>query len=128
MSMLTQIQPESDLLTIVLTGKFSLEEGKRTFLEILEAVALQKSKKVLIDGRTLTGKPEVIERFYYSDFAAEMVLSHEDEGVSAGTAFAYVLKEPVLDPKRFGETVAVNRYMNVKSFDNPEEALSWLER
>lgn len=56
--MLTQIQPESDLLHIVVTGKFSLEEAKRTFLEILDAVAVQKSKKVLIDGRALVGKPK----------------------------------------------------------------------
>lgn len=85
--MLTQIQPESDLLHIVVTGKFSLEEAKRTFLEILDAVAVQKSKKVLIDGRALVGKPEVIERFYYGQFIAELVISHEDRGVPAGTPF-----------------------------------------
>lgn len=124
--MLAQIQPESELLNAVLTGKFSLNEAKRTFLEILEAVALQKSKKVLIDGRTLLGKPEVIERFYYGDFAAEMVMSYRDRGISVGTPFAYVLIEPVLDPKRLGETVALNRGMIVKAFENPEEALKWL--
>ena len=126
--MLTQIQPESDLLNIVVTGRFSLEEAKRTFLEILDAVAVQKSKKVLIDGRALAGKPEVIERFYYGQFIAELVISYEDRGVPAGTPFAYVLKDPVLDPKRFGETVAVNRYMNLKTFENPEEALQWLDQ
>ena len=126
--MLAQIQPESDLLRVVLTGKFSLDEAKRTFLDILEAVALQKSKKVLIDGRTLAGEPEVIERFFYGSFAAEMVMSHKDRGVSAGTPFAYVLIEPVLDPKRLGETVALNRLMNVKVFENPEDALKWLYR
>ena len=41
--------------------------------------------------------------------------------------FAYVLKEPVLDPERFGKTVAVNRGMLVKTFDNLEDALGWLE-
>ena len=126
--MLTQIQLESDLLNALITGKFSLEEAKRTFAEILEAVALQKSKKVLIDGRTLVGKPEIIERFYYGRFVAELVMSYEDRGVSVGTPFAYVLKHPVLDPKKFGETVAVNRCMNVKTFENTEEALKWLDQ
>jgi len=126
MSMLAQIQPESDFLHAVLTGTFSLEEAKRTFLEILDAVALQKSKGILIDGRTLAGEPRVIERFYYGSFAAEMVMSYQGRGVAAGTPFAYVLKEPVLDSKRFGETVAVNRGMIVKAFDNLEEALKWL--
>jgi hypothetical protein len=32
----------------------------------------------------------------------------------------------VLDPKRLGETVAVNRGMNIKVFDNPEDARRWL--
>lgn len=72
--MLTQIRPESDLLNAIITGEFSLEEAKRTFLEILQAAALQKSKKVLIDGRMLAGKPEVIERFYYGHYAAEMAM------------------------------------------------------
>src|SRR5215469_12068451 len=126
MSMLAQIQHKSDILNAVLTGTFSLDEAKRTFLEILDAVALQKSKGILIDGRTLVGKTEVIERFFYGQFTAEMVISYEDRGVSAGTPFAYVLKEPVLDPKRFGETVAVNRCMIVKAFENLDEALKWL--
>ena len=83
---------------------------------------------MLIDGRTLVGNPEVIERFFYGHFAAEMVMSYRDRGISAGTPFAYVLIEPVLDSKRFGETVAVNRLMNVKAFEDPEEALEWLYR
>ncbi len=33
----------------------------------------------------------------------------------------------MLDPQRFGETVAVNRGMRIKVFDNPEEAFAWLD-
>ena len=32
------------------------------------------------------------------------------------------------DPQRYGETVAVNRGMDVKTFETPEEAFEWLER
>jgi hypothetical protein len=107
-------------------GQFSLKEAKRTFLEMLEAVALHKTKKVFFDGRKLTGKPETMERFYYGEFAAQTVAHFAERGVSLATQFAYVLKEPVLDPQRFGETVAVNRGMFVKAFDSPEAALQWL--
>jgi hypothetical protein len=126
MSMLLQIHPESGLLNVVATGKFSLEEAKRTFLQMVQAIALHKSKKVLFDGRQLTGNPKTIERFYYGKFAAQTVLASVEQGVSAALPFAYVLREPVLDPERFGETVAVNRGMNVKAFHSPEEALQWL--
>jgi hypothetical protein len=33
----------------------------------------------------------------------------------------------MLDPARFGETVAVNRGMLVRTFENPEDALGWLD-
>jgi hypothetical protein len=118
---------ESDLLTVVVTGEFSLEEAKRTFLQMLEAIALHKSKKVLLDGREVMGNPETMERFYYGKFAAQKVVASAKRGVSVATRFAYVLREPLRDPRRFGETVAVNRAMNVKTFHNPEEAFQWLK-
>ena len=127
MSMMLKISPESGFLRASVTGKFSLAEAKRTFIEIIEAVAQSKVRKVLIDGRGLTGNPEIMQRFYYAAFAAETVGEFTARGVSRTTRFAYVLEEPVLDPKRFGETVAVNRGMHVKAFENKDHALAWLE-
>jgi hypothetical protein len=126
MAMLLQIHPESGLLNVVATGDFSLPEGKRTFVQLLEAMVHHKSNKVIFDGRRLTGEPELMERFYYSSFAADMVMQYHGRGVSIGTPFAFVLTEPVLDPNRFGETVALNRCMNVKAFHTPEQAFQWL--
>lgn len=93
---------------------------------MLEAVARHKADKVLFDGRRLTGKPGDMDRFLYGKFAAQSVKSFADRGVSPGTLFAYVLEEPVLDARRFGETVATNRGMYVKAFDNLEDAFGWL--
>jgi hypothetical protein len=126
MSILVDINPDCGFLKVYATGEFSLKEAKRTFLEVLDAVALHKSKKVLLDGREIKGKPETIERFYYSDFAAQAVIDYRERGVSPVTQFAYVLRKPVLDPDRFGETVAVNRGMKAKAFENLEEAHQWL--
>ena len=77
---------DSDLLRVQATGEFSLEEAKRTFLETMEGVALHGTKRVLIDGRTITGNPETIERFYYGEFAAQTVARYEERGVSPATA------------------------------------------
>lgn len=126
MDIIIEMRPESGYLHASATGEFSLEEAKRTFLEMLEAVARHQVMKVLFDGRRLTGDPDTLERFYYGKFAADAVLQFKDRGVSPATQFAYVLKEPVLDPQRFGETVAVNRGMLVKTFDNLEDALGSL--
>ena len=127
MSMKLEVCPESGFLRVGAAGKFSLGEARRTFLEMLEAVARHKVSKVLFDGRGLAGKPETMERFYYGEFAARAVAEFAGRGMLSGsTQFGYVLEEPVLDPARFGETVAVNRGMNVKTFDNLQDALGWL--
>jgi hypothetical protein len=126
MSMKLEIFAESGFLNVVAMGIYSLVEAKRTFIEMLEAVARNKVEKVLFDGRGLTGNPKFMERFYYGEFAAQSVAKFSARGVSRDAMFAYVLEVPMLDPRRFGETVAVNRGMVVKIFDNLDEALGWL--
>jgi hypothetical protein len=128
MSMQLDIRQDGDLLEVRATGEFSLEEAQQTFLDVMDVVALHKTKRVLFDGRAITGNPRIMERFYYGEFAAATVAQSRTRGRSGATRFAYVLKEPVLDPERFGVTVAVNRGMLVEAFDNPEEARAWLEQ
>lgn len=126
MRLFLKVHPEASLLSVVATGKFTLIEAKRTFIQILEAVALHKTSKVLIDGLQVTGKPETMERFYYGEFAASTVRDYRERGVSPSTQFAYLLKKPVCDPMRFGEVVAVNRGMFVKVFENSALLYKWL--
>ena len=126
MSILQQMQFESGLLNVVATGEFSLVEAKRAFLEMLGAVAQYRPENVLFDGRNLKGKPEEMEHFFYGEFAANETSRLGAEHRIA-PRFAYVINEPLRDPQRFGETVAVNRGMNVKTFETPEEAFEWLE-
>jgi len=124
------ISNELDFLCATATGEYSLEAAKRTFLEILDAVVVHHSSRILFDGRELTGKPTMIERLYYSDFAAREVrnlvrrMAHEAH--PQGYRFAYVLREPILDPRRFGENVAVNRGMWVRTFTEFDTAAAWL--
>jgi hypothetical protein len=121
-----QISADSGTLHVTATGKFSLQAAKRTFVEMMNAVAKHQVAKVFFDGRSVKGKPEVIERFYFGEFAANTVIRYSARGPCPSTAFAYVLKEPLLDPGRFGENVAVNRGMNVRVFDNVKDAQRWL--
>ena len=127
LSMKLKVSAESGFLRVDAVGEFSLAEAERTFLEMLEAVARHKVRKVLFDGRGLAGEPETMERFLYGEFVARAFAEFADRGtLSRSTQFGYVLDEPVLDTRRFGETVAVNRGMVVKTFDNLQAALGWL--
>jgi len=73
----------------------------------------------------LKGKPQDMERFHYSVFAARethrIVVEH-----NLVSRFAYVVHEPLRDRERLGETVAVNRGMDVKVFETLEDAIEWL--
>jgi len=122
MKMIQKMSSESGYLYVEATGRFSLEEAKSTFVEMLEAIARNKAGKVLFNGRELEGDPKVMERFYYGEFVAESVAKFEPRGV----AFAYVLEGSMRDPKRFGETVARNRGMIVTTFEHLDDALGWL--
>jgi hypothetical protein len=128
MGMRQRAQFVADLLEVEVRGEFSIEEATRGFIETLENVVRHGATKVLIDGRGLKGEPEVMERFFYGEFAAtETARAASENSMPRVPKFAYVLEEPVLDPRRFGEHVAANRGMIVKAFDNREEALQWLE-
>jgi len=126
MEMLVQVDPDRRLLRVRYEGKFSLVEAQDTFHEILNALVQHKLRKVLIDGREISGDPEPLERFYYGKFAADAVSQAVNRGRIEVPRFAYILKEPILDPNRFGETVAVNRGMRVKTFDDAKQAEWWL--
>ena len=127
MSLIQKISAEPDFLHVKVSGSFSLREAKENFIQVLEILTRHKVQKVLLDGREVEGNPEVMERFFYGEFAAESLMRFLSKGVAAETCFAYVLHEPVLDPGRFGETVAVNRGMTLKVFDALEDALAWLQ-
>ena len=114
------------LIRATLAGAFSLSDAETTFMRVLDALVQHQAKKVLIDGREITGEPETMERFYYGAFVADAVADLKKRDVSDVPQFAYVLVEPVLDRYRFGETVAANRGMSVKAFDNLGEAENWL--
>jgi hypothetical protein len=118
---------QAGLLTVVASGLFSLEDAKQAFLEMLGAVAHHKAEKLLLDGRSVKGQPDDLERFFYGDFAAQETLRIVGEH-KLTPRFAYVLHQPLRDPRRFGETVAVNRGMNIQIFENPEDALHWLSK
>jgi hypothetical protein len=124
--MMVEIYAGPGSLRAVVSGEFSMDEAKRTFLEILDAVAHHRAGKVLVDGRELKGEPKTIERFLYGSFAAHAVATHPKGGPPRASQFAYLLREPIFEPQRFGETVAVNRGMWVRSLGNPDEALEWL--
>ena len=127
MRMNLDITREKGFIRVHMTGEFSLTEANDCVVSIFEAVAQHGLQKVLVDCRRLKGEPTTMERFAHATFAVRQLDRFVDVGVFRGTRFAYVGHEPLIDRDRFGETVAVNRGLNVKVSLSEQEALDWLE-
>ncbi len=125
MELKLSIRADEELLCATYSGKFSLAEAQETFLQIIEGIQQHKLQKILVDGRAITGEPSTLERFLYGEFAAEKVMTLRIQH-ALFPRFAYVLIPPVLDLRRLGENVAVNRGMVIKTFENLDNALQWL--
>ena len=116
----------TEILGAKVTGEFNLKEAQNSFLDLLDSVKREKATKVLVDGTAVTGELETFQRFLYAEFVAMAASDFKQHPGVRNPKFAYALKPPVLDRERFGETVAVNRGMNMKAFENVQEAMDWL--
>ena len=100
--------------------------GKRALLSVLdqalEYAASNGLQAVLVDISDVEGAPNANERFEVGAQFAEMQLSRETI-----VAIAVYGREPMIDPERFAETVALNRCAVGKVFTDIDEAISWLE-
>ena len=119
--------PQADLLYVVAEGEFTLDDATRNFGAILDMVLANDSRKVLVDGRRIVGDPTAVQRYYYAAFASDSIgLLIANEWTFDPPRFAYVLNEPMLDTLRLGQVVARKRGLDVKAFDDIDEAIRWL--
>ena len=120
-----RVEVEKGIFNAIVAGEFELRLAQKHFIELLDEAVHMNARKVLIDGRQMTGNPTAFERFLYGMFAATSTLEilHQH---NVRLKFAYVIHEPLRDPERFGETVAGNRGMDVKTFEDEHEARDWL--
>jgi hypothetical protein len=117
---------QGGVLVARVSGDFALDQSCNTFLEILKAMDIYKADKVLVDCLQVRGAPSTMERFSYAKFGSDelwkLLLAKNLEEVQ----LAYVGTDPLMDKDHFGQTVATNRGVNVKTFDNVAAAISWL--
>jgi hypothetical protein len=119
------MQRGQGILNAVVMGEFELAAAEIEFVEILNEAVRSGATKVLINGQQMTGNPGDFERFLYGEFAAWATLEVMRER-NVALRFAYVIHKPLCDPTRFDENVAVNRGMEVKTFEDTNAAIQWL--
>ena len=114
-------------LCIVASGVFSIDEARRGFHQALEVIDEFHATKVLVDCRQITGSPSTMDYYDYGELVAEALTRPGRNGTSRTLKLAHVAQPPLLDERRLSETVAQNRGVMMKSVDNIEEALVWLD-
>ncbi len=118
----TELQPKYAHVHCRFT--YSLDAVLDAFEHSFQFAASEGRKAVLFDMRDVTGEPfNTMDRYDAGVRGAEL-----QRGIGRGIAFAVVGNEPMIDPKRFAETVGKNRRANVRVFTEIDEAVEWIEQ
>ncbi len=94
--------------------------------QILETCKSHQPKKLLIDFRKVTGEMSTMDRFNVSVLAATKYFGAIATGKIQSCRYALVGSHPLVDSRKFEETVAVNRGVNIKVLTEMKDALVWL--
>jgi len=95
--------------------------------QILETCKSQQPTKLLIDLRLVTGNMSVIERYQLALTAARKYFIARLAAKIPGCRYAIVGTHPLVDSKKFEETVATNQGLNLRIFTDIQAAHRWLE-
>ena len=103
------------------TGQVSIEQAMEL---VTGAIAFARSlhiRKLFVDISNVTGfeSPDVVSRYFYI---------HEWARAAGGLVrVALVARPEMIDPQKFGITVAANIGFIAEVFTSEEDALKWLE-
>ncbi len=120
------ISPDDGFLRVHVSGHLSLADANAAFVEMLAAVEQHGSTRVLVDCQDLHDAFDTLEGFDHAAFGAELLRDSWSSGALHGVRFGYLVSEADAEQAKFGENVAVNRGMNVKTFTRLEDAVRWL--
>ncbi|HEX4959155.1 MAG TPA: STAS/SEC14 domain-containing protein [Lacibacter sp.] len=113
----------NNFMTLIASGTYSLERAIHLCKLSIDTCLLYNKKKILVDITKVTGNVPFFDRFQYAEALAQYKSKHALTAVSKIALFG---NEPLIDKNRFGETVAVNRGVNIKVFTELNDALAWL--
>ncbi len=125
MTLTVDIEPRPHYLYAAVSGEFSVLGAQAAYAQAVRAALSLAQTRILIDARYVTGRPSQEERYALGLFVAgeQRLLAAKSSLVPR---VAVLGRQPLVDPARFGETVAVNRGAKVKVSEHLEEALAWL--
>ena len=116
---------KNNYLSVTVSGHFSLSEAKIMYADALECLLKNDVTILFFDAFRVKGVVTTMDRFYFGEFAAFESLKYMGKGLKKITV-SICGKEPIIDPRRFGEIVARNRGLNLKVTTDKNESLQFL--
>lgn len=126
MALTIKTELRNEYLYALIKGDFEYLSSINTTDVMLEACARHQATKVLIDYRSAVGNMNDNERMHYAQISVQKYQKLLEEGAIKKCRFVWVGKEPLLDPKRLGESVALNMGLMVRVTSNIDDAFVWL--
>ncbi|HEU0053500.1 MAG TPA: hypothetical protein VFQ39_10000 [Longimicrobium sp.] len=126
MSLECRFERVGPILYCVIDGAFSVAAAKAVYRLVLDECVARGVTVLLLDCRGVEGRPTTMERFDFAEFAAAETVAAVDAGRTTAPKVALVGTIPLIDPRRFGETVALNRGAWIKVTTELDEATQWL--
>jgi hypothetical protein len=119
----TEVILEEGFIRIKASGYYSLQNANHLFKLSIDSAVLHGKRNILIDVINIQGNIPFFDRFQFAEFLANYKAEH---ALTEVDRIAVVGEEPIVHSNRFGETVAVNRGVNLRVFTDMNQALGWL--
>lgn len=114
---------EEDFIILLASGTYSLSNANYLFKHSIDSSLLHNKRKILIDVTNIRGTIPFFDRF---QFAENLAIYKAQHALAKVNKIAVVGHEPIIHKDKFGETVAVNRGVNARTFTDMSNALIWL--
>ena len=124
MSLTIKSEENDGYLQITCHGVYEFNDTLNVFEDAFRLAEESNNKYLLLDIREITGiTPSTIDRFEIGRLVAEIQRS-----LITFIQIAVVGNEPMIDPQRFGEIVALNRGAVGKVFTDLDQAIVWIKK
>jgi hypothetical protein len=124
--MRVDFEPHKHYLRAIVSGDYNLRAAQDIYDQAIKIAVAGGQTRILIDASRVTGTPTQDERSMLGLFVAAEQRILASRTPPAEVQVAVYGRQPLIDPERFGETVALNRGAKVKVSERLDEALSWL--
>jgi hypothetical protein len=126
MSLSVDFEIHTHYLRVIVSGDYSLRGAQDIYDHAIKVAVAGGHTRLLLDASRVTGAPTQDERYMLGLFVAAEQRILASRTPPHEVQVAVYGHQPLIDPERFGETVAVNRGAKVKVSERLDEALSWL--